>query len=81
MIPAALAAEITAQLKIPTIGIGAGAACDGQVLVSDDLLGIYAKAPKFVKKYAALDTQITQAVNKYLTEVKTGKFPAAEHSF
>jgi len=81
MIPAQLAGEITAELKIPTIGIGAGADCDGQVLVLDDLLGLYPKAPKFVKKYAALDKQITGAVNNYLTEVLSGKFPGPEHSF
>lgn len=81
MIPAKLAAEITAELQIPVIGIGAGAACDGQVLVCDDMLGIYPKAPKFVKKYARLGEQITQAVNNYIAEVKAGEFPGQEHSF
>ena len=81
MIPAKLAKEITAELKIPVIGIGAGADCDGQVLVCDDMLGIYPKAPKFVKRYAELDSQITKAVNNYITEVKSGEFPTAEYSF
>lgn len=81
MTTAQLAQEITAELKIPTIGIGAGADCDGQVLVIDDMLGIYPRAPKFVKRYAELDSQITKAVNNYITEVKSGKFPTAEYSF
>jgi 3-methyl-2-oxobutanoate hydroxymethyltransferase len=81
MVPAKLAKEITRALKIPTIGIGAGAGCDGQVLVCDDMLGLYSKAPSFVKRYAALDQTVTQAVEKYIAEVKQGKFPDAAHSF
>ncbi|MDR2432049.1 MAG: 3-methyl-2-oxobutanoate hydroxymethyltransferase [Candidatus Margulisbacteria bacterium] len=81
MIPAALAGSITAGLKIPTIGIGAGPDCDGQVLVIDDMLGLYPRAPKFVKRYANLDQSISQAVEKYISEVKEQKFPAAKYSF
>lgn len=81
MAPAKLAGAITRALKIPTIGIGAGAGCDGQVLVCDDMLGLYPGAPRFVKRYAELDQTITQAVEKYIAEVKRGKFPDTAHSF
>jgi 3-methyl-2-oxobutanoate hydroxymethyltransferase len=81
-IPAALAAEITAELKIPTIGIGAGPECDGQVLVIHDILGLCDKySPKFVKRYAELGPIISEAVKNYLDEVRSGQFPTAEHSF
>jgi 3-methyl-2-oxobutanoate hydroxymethyltransferase len=81
-IPAALAAEITAELKIPTIGIGAGPDCDGQVLVIHDILGLCEKySPKFVKRYAELGPIISEAVKNYLDEVRSGQFPTAEHSF
>jgi len=81
-IPAGLGGEITRMLKIPTIGIGAGAECDGQVLVINDLLGLSgAFRPKFVKQYARLDESIKQAVSAYIDEVRAGAFPAAEHSF
>ena len=81
-IPAALAGEITAELKIPTIGIGAGPNCDGQVLVIHDILGLREKySPKFVKRYAELGPIISEAVTNYIDEVRTGKFPDAEHSF
>ncbi|MBE9527810.1 MAG: 3-methyl-2-oxobutanoate hydroxymethyltransferase [Proteobacteria bacterium] len=82
-IPVALAKEITESLSIPTIGIGAGPHCDAQVLVVNDMLGISAgaQAPKFVKKYADLDTIITRAVKTYVKEVKTGKFPTRRHSY
>lgn len=82
-IPAALAKKITESLKIPTIGIGAGVDCDGQVLVIHDMLGIFEEdAPrKFVKKYCDLNSQMKTAVEKYIDEVKTGVFPAKEHSF
>ena len=80
--PSDLAAEITETLSIPTIGIGAGAQCDGQILVSTDLLGMNpAFAPKFVKRYADLAGEITAAVSTYAAEVRAGKFPMAEHSF
>jgi 3-methyl-2-oxobutanoate hydroxymethyltransferase len=78
-IPAATAAEITADLKIPTIGIGAGPSCDGQVLVTHDLLGLTSGyVPKFVKQYADLRTVINDAAGKYREEVQTGRFPGPE---
>ena len=81
-IPAALAAEISAELTIPTIGIGAGPACDGQVLVIHDILGLCEKySPKFVKRYADLGPTISDAVSRYVAEVKSGDFPTEEHSF
>jgi len=81
-IPALLAAEITAQLTIPTIGIGAAAACSGQVLVLHDILDIYpGKKARFVKDYLQGADSIAAAVKNYVTEVKNGSFPAAEHSF
>ena len=82
MVPAELAAEVTSALRIPTIGIGAGVGCDGQVLVCNDLLGLdMAFSPKFLKRYAELQSPITQAVSEYVSEVRAGTFPADEHSF
>lgn len=81
-VPAKLAAEITKKTKTPTIGIGAGVQCNGQVLVTHDLLGLYDDiTPKFVKRYANLNVDILNAVNKYKEEVETAKFPTEEHSF
>ncbi len=81
-VPSQLAAEITRRLSIPTIGIGAGARCDGQVLVSDDMLGLSEGAPlKFVKRYADLRPAMLKAVASYCREVRDGSFPAAEHEF
>jgi 3-methyl-2-oxobutanoate hydroxymethyltransferase len=81
-VPAALATEITAQLTIPTIGIGAGADCSGQVLVLHDMLGIYpGKKARFVKDFMHGSDSIADAIKHYVTEVKKGSFPAAEHSF
>jgi 3-methyl-2-oxobutanoate hydroxymethyltransferase len=81
-IPEGLASEITQSLAIPTIGIGAGVNCDGQVLVINDMLGIYERfTPKHVKKYANLNLEIKKAVKTYIAEVKTGNFPDSEHSF
>jgi 3-methyl-2-oxobutanoate hydroxymethyltransferase len=81
-IPAALAKEITTMLRIPTIGIGAGPDCDGQVLVLHDLLGLFDRfTPKFVKRYANLKEQALSAVRQYKQEVETGSFPSSEHSF
>lgn len=81
-IPAVVAAEITAAIKIPTIGIGCGPDCGGQVLVWHDVLGIYpGRKLTFVKKYADLYTTITEAVGGYAQEVKAGKFPGPEHCF
>ena len=82
MMPADLAAEITASVEIPVIGIGAGKGCDGQVLVCYDLLGMNPDfSPKFVKKYLDLGVAIREAVTKYRDEVKGGTFPGPEHSF
>jgi len=81
-VPLSLAREITRTLKIPTIGIGAGIHCDGQVLVIHDLLGLSGGfRPKFVKQYVNLEAEITKAVNKFLAEVKKEKFPTDDHSF
>jgi len=81
-IPEGLASEVTKSISIPTIGIGAGVHCDGQVLVINDLLGMYEKfTPKFVKKYANLNLEIKKAVKNYIGEVKQGNFPDSEHSF
>jgi 3-methyl-2-oxobutanoate hydroxymethyltransferase len=81
-VPADLAARITAALKVPTIGIGAGPQCDGQVLVSHDLLGMYDELrPRFVKQFTDLGREIRRAVESYCREVREGAFPADEHSF
>ena len=81
-VPALLAAEITSQLTIPTIGIGAGAACSGQVLVLHDMLDIYpGKKARFVKNYMQGAASVTDAVAHYVREVKAGEFPGTEHSF
>ncbi len=80
--PSKLAAEITHALRIPTIGIGAGPGCDGQVLVFHDMLGLTTgKAPKFVKRYANLAEEISRAVTAYAEDVRTGKFPGPEHEY
>jgi len=81
-VPAALAERITAEVSVPTIGIGAGPGCDGQVLVINDMLGLYGGfTPKFVKKYANLNPLILEALRQYKEEVESGVFPAAEHCF
>lgn len=81
-VPAQLAKVISESIKIPTIGIGAGPDCDGQVLVWHDLLGITQNMkPRFVKNYANLQEDINSALKTYCREVKEGKFPLAEHSF
>ncbi len=81
-VPAALAELITRALEVPTIGIGAGPNCSGQILVTHDLLGLYDGAgPKFVKRYANLHQDITKALQAYREEVQTGSFPATEHCF
>ncbi|MFN7145905.1 MAG: 3-methyl-2-oxobutanoate hydroxymethyltransferase [Myxococcota bacterium] len=82
MVPAELAARITATIPVPTIGIGAGAGCDGQVLVYNDLLGMDSRfKPRFVKRFADLDTLVRDAVSTYVAEVKSGAFPGPEHAF
>ena len=81
-VPMGLAARITQALSIPTIGIGAGVACDGQVLVVDDMLGFFTEfRPKFVKRYADLGALASEAIAEYAAEVRTRRFPADEHSF
>ena len=82
LVPAPLASQITKSLTIPTIGIGAGPACDGQVLVLHDMLGLNDKfAAKFVKRYAALAEDVREAVRLYAAEVREGRYPGPEHSF
>jgi 3-methyl-2-oxobutanoate hydroxymethyltransferase len=81
-IPASLAREITETVAIPTIGIGAGVHCDGQVLVIHDILGLCEKySPKFVKRFADVSETISQGIGDYIREVKAGTFPDEEHSF
>ncbi len=80
-VPQSAAERLTRELSIPTIGIGAGAACDGQVLVLHDMLGITAQPPRFVKKYADLNQVIGDAARQYCEEVRSGAFPAKQHSY
>src|SRR6056297_1907777 len=81
-VPATLADEITAGISIPTIGIGASVGCDGQILVVDDMLGLFtAFKPKFVKRYAELGKEGTAAIEGYAEEVRARRFPAPEHLF
>ena len=81
-IPASLAQEISKSVSIPTIGIGAGAGCDGQVLVTHDLLGLTTDFnPRFVRRYARLDEVVTEAVQTYIADVRTRAFPADEESY
>ncbi len=82
LVPAPLASQITKALTIPTIGIGAGPACDGQVLALPDMLGLNDRfAAKFVKRYAALAADVREAVELYAAEVREGRYPGPEHSF
>jgi 3-methyl-2-oxobutanoate hydroxymethyltransferase len=81
-VPQVLADQITAEVAIPTIGIGASAGCDGQILVVDDMLGFFtAFKPKFVKRYADLGAQADSAISQYAAEVRDRSFPADEHVF
>lgn len=81
-VPSKLASLITKKLNIPTIGIGAGASCDGQVLVYQDMLGMFSDfTPKFVKKYENIGEKMKNAFSNYIHEVKTEVFPSEEHSF
>ena len=81
-IPAALAAKVSEKLKVPTIGIGAGNGCDGQVLVVQDMLGLnQGFAPKFLRRYANLGEVVTDAVGRYIEDVKSGDFPNASESY
>ncbi|HNL54043.1 MAG TPA: 3-methyl-2-oxobutanoate hydroxymethyltransferase, partial [Turneriella sp.] len=82
MVPAELAKEISAALTIPTIGIGAGAGADGQVLVLTDLLGLDPDfTPRFVRKYAELSGTVLTALEQYAADVRDGKFPAEKETF
>ncbi|GAH50936.1 unnamed protein product, partial [marine sediment metagenome] len=73
---------ITERLRVPVMGIGAGPHCDGQVLIVHDMLGIYEVfTPKFVKKYANLAEEMRRAFSEYISDIKNGKFPAAEHCY
>jgi 3-methyl-2-oxobutanoate hydroxymethyltransferase len=81
-VPIELAKKLTESISIPTIGIGAGPYCDGQVLVTNDMLGLYDKfSPKFVKKYAELGKEMKSAFENYIKDVKERKFPEDKHSF
>jgi 3-methyl-2-oxobutanoate hydroxymethyltransferase len=81
-VPAAVAERVTAELEIPTIGIGAGAGCDGQVLVWHDLLGLYeGRTPRFVKQYADLRGEIARALEAYAADVRSGAFPEERHTY
>jgi 3-methyl-2-oxobutanoate hydroxymethyltransferase len=81
-VPARVAERITKALTVPTIGIGAGAGCDGQVLVWHDLLGLYeGRAPRFVKQYADVASVIREALDSYVTDVRTGAFPEERHTY
>lgn len=81
-IPANLAAEVTAELSIPTIGIGAGAQCDGQVLVAHDMLGLNKEfKPRFLRRYADMHSSMTDAVQQYITDIKTGDFPSEDEQY
>ncbi len=82
LVPATLAARVTRELTIPTIGIGAGAGCDAQVLVWTDMAGLNAgPGPRFVKRYADLRSTLSAAATEYADDVRTGRYPAAEHSY
>jgi 3-methyl-2-oxobutanoate hydroxymethyltransferase len=81
-IPASLAGEITKSISIPTIGIGAGPDCDGQILVTPDMLGMFESfKPKFVRHYANLAATIRSAASEFAKDVKTGAYPSKEESF
>ena len=81
-VPAKLAELVTKSISIPTIGIGAGAGCDGQVLVYQDMLAMYSDMkPKFVKQFASVGEIMKQAFADYIAETKLGIFPAQEHTF
>ena len=81
-VPAKLATKITEMLDIPTIGIGAGAGCDGQVLVYQDMLGMFSDyVPKFVRQFANVGEVMKNAFKEYIEEVQNGNFPAEEHTY
>lgn len=81
-VPAPIAKMVTEKINIPTVGIGAGADCDAQVMVYHDMLGLFDRfTPKFVKRYANLGTEIVDALSSYSNEVRSGQFPQEQHSF
>jgi len=81
-VPAPVAAEITRRLSVPTIGIGAGVECNGQVLVYHDLLGLTeGHLPRFVKRYASLSREIRDALEAYVADVRSGAFPEEQHTY
>ena len=81
-VPSALAQKITESISIPTIGIGAGAGCDGQILVYQDMLGMFSDfTPKFVKRYGEIGASMREAFKSYISEIDSGAFPAAEHGY
>ena len=73
--------KITKEVEVPTIGIGASSACDGQILVLEDLLGLSPRVPKFVKQYADMGRMIEEAVSAYANEVRDRSFPSADHVY
>jgi 3-methyl-2-oxobutanoate hydroxymethyltransferase len=82
MVPVDVASRVTAEVGVPTVGIGAGAGCDAQVLVWQDMLGLRTgKVPRFVKQYADLNAVMSEAVGRYVEDVRDGHFPAEEHTF
>ncbi|MDQ3857461.1 MAG: 3-methyl-2-oxobutanoate hydroxymethyltransferase [Actinomycetota bacterium] len=81
-VPAAVAERVTQEVRVPTLGIGSGAGCDGQVLVLHDLLGLYeGRAPRFAKRYADVGTEIRSALEQFAAEVRSGVFPEATHTY
>jgi 3-methyl-2-oxobutanoate hydroxymethyltransferase len=81
-VPAPVAARFTQALSVPTIGIGSGRECDGQVLVLHDVLGLYeGRAPRFVKRYADLGAEIREALARYAADVRSGAFPEDAHTY
>jgi 3-methyl-2-oxobutanoate hydroxymethyltransferase len=81
-VPAALAEQVTREISVPTIGIGAGGACDGQILVVADMLGMtQGFSPRFLRRYADLNSMMTDAIGRYVTDVKTGDFPNEQESY
>ena len=80
-VPAALGQAVSSELRIPVIGIGAGAGCDGQVLVMHDMLGLSARAPKFVANFMSVADSVQGAFQKYVEDVRAGRFPAAQHTY
>ncbi|HFE52283.1 MAG TPA: 3-methyl-2-oxobutanoate hydroxymethyltransferase, partial [Bacteroidetes bacterium] len=81
-VPSDLAGEITRRVRVPTIGIGAGPQCDGQILVTHDMLGLFERfKPKFVRRYANLAAEIRKAVEAYSEDVQQGRFPGPDESY